>query len=200
VNQNDINNAKAKVSTNNSTAQQTLDSQTKGDDYSPINATFSVGTPTVSSSANVGDVANSVTVTETVTYTVYGVQQAAFKSLIDSGINSQINTTKQSILNDGLSNASYNVINQSTTSAAITVSTTAEVGPQLNTSAIISAAAGQKSGTIQSQLSNNPDVTGVTVHFSPFWVSTAPKNTSHITIQIAKPTTTQSSNSNASNP
>ncbi len=131
---------------------------------------------------------------------MFGAQQSSLKALIDSSINSQIDTSKQSILDDGLSKANFTVNSQTSTSASLTVSTTAVVGPQLDVGAIKRAAAGQKSGSIQNQLNGNPDVTSVTVHYSPFWVTSAPKNTNHITINIAKPTTTKSTSSNGSNP
>jgi cytoskeletal protein RodZ len=196
VNQNDINNAKAKISTNDNSAKQTLESQAKADGYYPITATFSSGTPNITNSANVGDVASTVTVTEIITYTIFGVHQSDLNSLLNGNIQSQIDTAKQSILDNGLSNASFNVSAQSATGATLVVTTKAVVGPELNASAIKIAAEGQKAGAIQSQLSNNPDVTSVKVHFSPFWVSSAPKNTNRITLNIAKPTTTQSGNSN----
>jgi hypothetical protein len=193
VNQNDINNAKAKVNTNDSSVKQALENQLKGDNYYPINATYNSGTPVATSSAPVGAAANSVTVTEVVTYTMFGVQQSSLTSSLDNSIDAQINTNKQSILDNGLTEGSISVNSQTAASASITLATTAVVGPELNNSAIKSAAAGQKAGTIQSQLTSNPDVTGVTVHFSPFWVSSAPKNTQHITINIAKPSSTQKS-------
>jgi hypothetical protein len=189
VNQNDINNAKAKVNTNDSSIKQSLENQLKGHGYYPINVTYSPGTPTTTSSAPVGAVANSVTVTEAVTYTMFGVQKSSLMQSLDSSIDSQINTNKQSILDNGLTQGSISVNSQTSTTASVTVATIAIVGPQLNNSAIKSAAAGQKAGTIESQLNSNPDVIGVTVHYSPFWVNSAPKNTQRITINIAKPTT-----------
>lgn len=194
VNQNDINSAKSKINTNDSSVKQALDSQLKGDGYYPIDATYSAGTPTTTSSANVGDVASTVTVTETVTYTMFGVHKSDLQSILDNNIKGQIDTSKQSILDDGLGSATYNINNLSSTGASLTMSAKAVIGPQLDTNAIKAAAAGQKAGAIQGQLNSNPDVTNVTVHFSPFWVSTAPKKTSRITINIAKPTTTKSSN------
>jgi hypothetical protein len=201
VNQNDINNAKSKISAaNDSTMKQALDSQTKGDGYYPIDATFNAGTPNITSSAQVGDITSTVTVTETINYMVFGVHQADLTSLIDGNIKTQIDTSKQSILDDGLSNAVFNVNNQTSTGASITMSTKAVVGPQLNIDAIKSSEAGKKAGAIKSDLSNNPDVTSVDVKFSPFWVSTTPKKTSRITVNIAKPTAAAKSNSNGSNP
>lgn len=200
VNQNDINSAKSKISTNDTAAKQSVESQTRSDGYYPIEATFTTGTPNVTSSAQVGDVASTVTVTETVNYTIFGVHQSDLKTILTSNINSQIDSSKQNILDDGLGSAVFIVNSQSATGASLSMSTKAVVGPQLNTQTIKTAAAGQKAGAIKGQLSSNPDVTSVDVHFSPFWVSSAPKKTSRIVVNIAKPTTTKSSKSNAATP
>ncbi len=42
---------------------------------------------------------------------------------------------------------------------------------------------------VQSVIESNPDVTGVTVKLSPFFVDTVPTKNNKITITIAKPTT-----------
>jgi hypothetical protein len=188
VSQADIDNATSKISTTNSTVEQTLENQLQQAGYYAIPATFTPGSPTTSSSANVGDTANSVTVTEAITYTMFGVHESDLTTLVDNNVDSQINTSKQSVLNDGLSSATFNLNSSTATTAQLLMSVTAVAGPQLNTTSIKQAAAGLKSGDIKSQIETNPDVTGVTVKLSPFWVTSAPKNTSKITVNIAKPT------------
>ena len=199
VNQNDINNAKAKISTNDSAQNQFLANELKQDGYYAITTTFSAGTPVVTSSANVGDAVNNVTVTETVTYSMFGVHQSDLKTLVDNNVKGQINTGSQSILSEGLSTATFSVNSSNTISAQLAMQATAEAGPQLNTTGIKQQAAGKRPGDVKTQLETNPDVTGVNVKLSPFWVSSVPSKTSRITVVIAKPTTTASS-SNATNP
>jgi hypothetical protein len=81
------------------------------------------------------------------------------------------------------------------------MSAVATVGPNLNVNTIKQAAVGLKSGQVQSQLSNQPGVKSVSVKFSPFGVSTVPKKTARITVDIAKPTaSTSASQANASSP
>jgi hypothetical protein len=43
-----------------------------------------------------------------------------------------------------------------------------------------------KKGGLETTLEQNPGVTGVSVKYSPFWVSATPKNVSKITIDIKK--------------
>jgi hypothetical protein len=178
--------------------KQALESQLKGQGLYPILVTFNSGTPTVTTSANVGDTASSVTVTEVVTYTMFGVHQSDLKTLVDNNVKGQIDTGKQSILSEGLTTASFTVQNSSNSGAQLAMQTVATAGPQLDITAIKQEVAGKKSGDVQGLLEANPDVTGVTVKLSPFYVTSVPKNTSKITVTIAQPTT--ASKSNASNP
>jgi hypothetical protein len=200
VNQNDINSAKAKITVNSNSVQQYLQNQLQQGGYYAIGSTYQAGTPNVTTSANVGDAANTVTVTETVTYTMFGVHQSDLNTLIDNNVNGQINTAKQSILSTGLDKAVFSVNSSTSTGAQIAFTTVAVAGPQLNVASIKQQAEGQKTGALQTQLQNNPNVTGVTVKLSPFWISTVPKNASRITVNIAKPTTTAKAGSSASTP
>ncbi len=196
VNQNDINNAKNKININSNGEEQALLNELKTDGYYPIKATYTSGTPNVTTSAPVGGVASTVTVTETVTYTMFGVHKSDLIKLIDSNVNGQINTNKQSILATGLNSASFNVTNSSPTNVQFTLSTVAIAGPELNITKIKQEVQGLKSGGVKSLLQSDPNVTGVSVHFSPFWISTVPKKNSRITIKVAKPTTTAKAGSN----
>ena len=201
VNQNDINSAKSKITPSDSDLKQALGTQLKAVNYYPIPATYVAGAPATTNSANVGDIANNVTVTEVVTYTMFGAHQTDLNTLIDNNIKTQIDASKQSILDNGLASGVFNVNNISATAAQLTLSTKATAGPQLNIATIKSQSAGMQAGAIKSQLGSNPDVTSVNVKFSPFWVSSAPKKTSRITVTIAKPTgTPKASSSSASKP
>jgi hypothetical protein len=200
VNQNDINGAKAKIGVDN-TMKQVLDSQLKGQNFYPIDATYVAAAPIITTSANVGDVANNVTVTETVIYNLFGVKQSDLNTLITNSVDTQIDTSKQSVLDTGLAQGVFNVNTISATAAQLSMSTKATAGPHLDVNTIKQAAAGQRAGAIRSQISNNPDITSVDVKFSPFWVDTAPKKTTRITVNIAKPTTSaKASKSSAGNP
>ncbi len=199
VNQNDITNAKAKINVEDPSIKQDLQDQLKQAGYFAIVATYSAGTPAVTTSAAVGQVADNVTVTEIVTYTMFGVHESDLNALIDNSVKSQIDTEKQTILTRGLDKAKFNVTNASTTAAQIAMNTVATAGPDLDKNAITAAAAGQHPGKISDDLKNRPGVKNVTVKLSPFWVSTVPKKTDRITVHITEPTAT-ASKSNASNP
>lgn len=201
VNQNDINSAKAKIVPSDSDIKSTLTGQLQKEGYYPLAVTYVAGTPAVTNSANVGDIATTVTVTETITYTMFGVYKADLQTLLDNNIKSQIDAGKQVVLDDGLGKANITVNNISASGAQLSLSTTGTAGPDLTIDTIKQQAAGQKIGAIKSQLQNNPDVTSVDVKLSPFWSTTVPKKTDKITVTIAKPTTTKkATSSNGSTP
>jgi hypothetical protein len=201
VAQADIDSAKAKISTTDSTIEKDLENQLEQNNYYALPATYSAGTPAMTTSANVGDAADSVTFTETISYMMFGAHQADISSLIEDNVKGQINTSKQSITDDGLDKANYDVQNTSATGAQVTLSTTAVAGPELSENTIKQDAAGKKSGDVKSDLESDPDVTGVTVKLSPFWVTSVPNKATKITVNIAKPTNVASSaSSNGDNP
>jgi len=198
VSQTDIDNAKAKITTTDPTVKDALKNQLGGAGYYAVDVTFAAGTPTTTNSANVGDSTDTVTVTETVVYTLFGVHQSDLKTLVDNNVQKQIDTKKQSILTEGLSSATFNVSNATATTAQISMSTVATAGPDLNVDQLKKDFAGKKPGEIKASLQSNPDVTGVDVKLSPFWVTSVPKKTSKITVTIAKPTAAVTKSSDAS--
>ncbi|MGH7237510.1 MAG: hypothetical protein ACREGF_03170, partial [Candidatus Saccharimonadales bacterium] len=187
VQQADIDSATKQITAQNkSSIKSSLANELTAGGYQPIQATFTAGSPPISTSAKLGDQADNVTVTSTTTYFMYGVSQKDLKTLVDNNINGQINTAKQGILNDGLGSAQFSVVRESASSASLKVQTSALIGPKLNVASLKSQAAGQKSGDVKTVLGANPGVTSVSVRLSPFWVSAVPKNTSKITIKFTK--------------
>lgn len=200
VNQNDINNAKAKIVPNEAEIKKALRDQLTAAKYYPLETTYTAGASTVSTSAKVGDAANTVTVTDNVTYTMFGVKKDDLNTLLNNDIKSQIDTEQQGIQDNGLSKATFNVTTLTATGGQVTMSSSAIVGPELDINTIIEESAGKKPGAIKDELSSNPDVKSVDVKLSPFWVSSVPKKTERITVIIAEPTSkADSSNSDGSN-
>lgn len=195
VTQNDVNTAKSKISPSEDEIKKTLVDQLKKEDLYAITSTYSAGTPTVTSSPGVGEVGDTVTVTQNVTYTMFGVKEADLNTLLNNAIDAEVDTSKQKILDNGLNDMVYNVDTLTANSAKMTASTSATVGPDLDTAIIIKESAGQKPGPVKDKLRTNPDVTDVTVKLSPFWVSSVPKNESKIKVIIAKPDASSNSNS-----
>lgn len=198
VNQNDINTAKSKINIDDPAVKKDLENQLSKAGYYPIVETYTSSTPVVTTSAKVGEVANNVTVTESVTYTMFGVFRSDLKRVVEANVKGQIDTSKQSILSDGIAKATFNIDTATATSAQLTMSTVATVGPDLDTNSIRDNAIGKKSGEIKDDLENQPGVKTVTVKFSPFWVSSVPKNKERVTVIIAEPQPAKASDNESS--
>ena len=187
VAQADITSATSKINANNSGAvKQDLINELKGEGMYPIAVSLAAGSPQTTSNPNVGVASNTVTVTETVTYTMYGVRVANLQSILASNIHSQT-AKSQNIISYGINQGAFKQSGTSGATDEVSVSTLATVGPNISLANIKKQAAGKSPQSIISTIRSNPNVTSVTVRLSPFWVTSAPTNTSKIMVNIAKP-------------
>ncbi len=155
-----------------------------------MTVTYLAGEPTVTVSAKAGDVADTVTVTEVVSYSMLGVKESDLKAVVVANVNKEIDKSKQVILDDGVAKAKFTQSNPGSAAAAsVAFSVKSIAGPDIDTNALREQVAGKKSGEIKTQLGALPGVTSVEVSYSPFWVHSTPKNTSKITVQIDKANT-----------
>jgi hypothetical protein len=188
VAQADINNAQAETTApNTSSAKTQLEQQLEQAGLKPVVASFSAGTPSYSPSAAVGAQANTITVTENITDTMYGVSTSNISTLITNNVNQQINSASQSILDTGVSGATFG--SESSTSATTvqaTLNANSTVGPKINISGLPKQLVGLKSGQIENQINAIPGVTNVSVKYSPFWVTATPHKASKIKITVEK--------------
>lgn len=187
VSQADIDGAKQKLTAQDTTAiQAALEQALRDDGMYPLVATFKAGDPVVTTTKNVGDEADNVTVTEAITYTMFGTKKTDLDALIQQFVDTQIDPKKQSILNNGLSTATITITNATATTMTINLQTVATVGPDLNVASIKQQAANKKIGDVKSMINAIPGVTDVEVQLSPFWVSTVPSNAQQVTVSIDK--------------
>lgn len=186
VAQSDIDTAKAKLTSDNTAAVQSeLEAALKAKGLLPVPSTIVAGDQQVTTSVNVGDTADTVKVTVSVPYTMLGIQKADLKTIIMKNVDSKIDTKKQRITDDGVASAKFSQQNAATaTNATVQVKARSVAGPSLDAAQLRKQVAGKKSGEIKDELGSLPGVTDVKVAYSPFWVSSAPKNTTKITIII----------------
>lgn len=191
VAQADIDSAKSKISTQDTSAVRSgLQATLQGKQVTPIPSTFIAGEPIVTTSAKVGDPADAVTVTEVIAYTMLGAKQADLKAIVVNNVNKEIDPKKQVILDDGLKSAKFTQANAgSPTAASVAMAVKSTAGPDIDVDSLVSQVMGKKSGEIKSTLEQIPGVTSVEVKYSPFWVHTTPKNEKKITIQLDKSNT-----------
>jgi len=188
VQQSDIDSAKQKLSSSDDkdNFKRQLQQNLENSNLYALAQTFTAKASGVTVSAKVDDQASNVTVSENITYTMYGAHQADLKKLLDAAINDQIDTSKQSIQNDGLAKANISVPKPDAGDRLkIGLAVTAQVGPHLDVDKLTQAAVGKKSGEVKSLVKDNPGVIDVEVKYSPFWVTKAPK-ASKITVEFQK--------------
>jgi hypothetical protein len=187
VQQSDIDAAKAKLKNqDNSAIKQTLESDLKKGNLVPVLQTFAVLPSEDDISADAGEQANNVTVTENVTYVMYGYRASDLQQLIKANIADELGGN-QGILNYGLDNATFKPNGTPTTnSASVSISTTVTIGPKLDKVDLIDEVAGKKAGDIRRQLERQSGVSKVEVDTSPFWVTHVPKDHNKITVEFVK--------------
>ncbi len=193
VSQTDINTATAKItSANSGTVQSDLSNQLKGEGLYPIEVTLEAGTPQITSSPNVGDQGSTVTVTEIITYTMFGVKQSDLNAIVDASISSQT-SKNQNIISTGVTESSFKQIGTSGSTDQVSLSANSIVGPNISADQIKKEIRGKSAQAAISVIKQNPDVTGVTIKLSPFYLTSVPGNLNKITVVIAKPSIAPSS-------
>ncbi|QQS19934.1 hypothetical protein IPL85_00510 [Candidatus Saccharibacteria bacterium] len=191
VAQADIDSAKSKIAAQDSTSVKLeMETALKAKGLLAITSTFLTGDQQVSSSASPGESADTITVTSVVPYTMLGIKQIDLQALVVANVEEQIDPKKQKILDNGVAKTVFTQQTPGTaTSAVVSARVESVAGPELNVEDLKKQIAGKKANEIKQVLSALPGVTEVEVSYGPFWVSSAPKDTSKITVTIAKPTT-----------
>ena len=190
VSQADIDGAKAKIAAQNTEQiKQELSTGLKAKSLMPIATTFAAGEEQVAPSVKAGDRADTVTVTVTTQYSMLGIQREHFKKIIVDNVNKQIDEKTQKILQDGIDTAQFNQEAPATaTNASVGVKVKSVAGPFIEIADIKQKAAGEKEGSIRGDLQDIPGITDVEVKYSPFWVSTTPRDVQKITVELDKVT------------
>lgn len=189
VSQQDVDNAKQQLTTKAAeTANQELTQALKDAGLVGLADTLAAGETVVSSSPKVGDEATEATVTATVTYSMFGVREAALKQFVEDDIKRQIDTGKQTIQDNGLAQAVFRILEKkSNTEMHVSVQVLAVAGPQLDTEGIKKEIAGKKRGQSEQIIRGRPGIKDVEISYSPFWVLSTPKKASKITVIFEQP-------------
>jgi hypothetical protein len=196
ISQTDVDTAKQKItSQDSSSVKADLKTKLESEGYTAVMASAQAGEPTVTTSASVGDEADTVTVTSVTTYTMYGVKKSDLETFITANVKDKIDPSKQKILNLGVDKASFEITSPATTGPLqTTLSATTLAGPDIKTDALKTQIKGKKTNDVRTIAKATPGVSDVTVKYSPFWVSKMPNKESKIVIVIQK--TPASSNGN----
>lgn len=186
VSDQDVESAKSKLTDKSkNTASEELQKQLKDEDLFPIVDTLAGTPPAVTASPSVGAEASEVTVTSIVTYSMLGVKRDDLKKLVVNSAKDQIDSSKQSIGDDGLDKAVFKLGDKPlATDQKINVQTTLSTGAQIDEAALKAEIAGKKKGEVQQIIGARPGVKEVEVKYSPFWVYKTPKSVNKITLKF----------------
>lgn len=182
----DIDGAKQKIATQDaSSIKQSLIEGLESKGVKPLPTTYLAAEPQITSTANAGDKADTLTVNAVVTYTMLGVQESDLKTIIVDNVKTKIDPEQQKITDDGLKKAVFSQESPATSTAAVvTMKTTSLAGPEIKANEIKQLAAGKKAGEVKEELSQIPGVSKVDVKYSPFWVTAIPHNTKKIEVKV----------------
>lgn len=184
VTQKDIDEARQKIQDRSDAARDELLEGMDEDNLIGIRESFATkGEPIVTSKPNVNEESANVSVTVSTTYTLLGVSRDALKELVTKSVDGEYDKSKQVILDDGLDEARI-ILDEKRPNGdmAITVRTLVLAGPQLDEDAIKKEIAGKKKNQALTAIQSRPGIKEAQITYSPFWVSSTPKNTSKITV------------------
>lgn len=188
VSQNDVNDAADKLKDKSKDeATKELEQQLKDAGLFPLPETLASSKPSVTASPTVGTEADDTTVTSITTYTMIGVKRDDLKALVVKEAETQIDTSKQKISNDGLDDAIFKVKDKSDGEYKMNVQSTVSTGAQEDQAALKQEIAGKKAGEAKQIITSQPGVKDAQVHLSPFWVTKIPSNPDKVTIVYQKP-------------
>lgn len=189
VSQTDLDNAKQKILDRiSAVAGNELKAQFESSGAVAITDTLKAGDPAVSSTPKVGETATDVTVQVVITYTETGVKKDDLKQLVETEANKHIDSSKQTIQDNGLDKAAIRVTdNKAPNQVNFDLQTIVVAGPQLDGEGIKKQIAGKKKGDTTRIIQSRPGIKDVDIKYSPFWVFSTPKNLKHITITFKQP-------------
>lgn len=183
VSEEDIENAKRSLGdTARGEALQELKQKLEEDGLTAMDVTLTIEDPSYSISPKAGEEADSVSVKQTIMYSLSGYRAEDMTAIIDAVLAETLSGQDESKnVND---NGSGSVTFTETGENTFDFSTIATIGPSLDTNALAEEFAGKKRGEIVDQLESIDGVVSAEVTYSPMWITTTPKSAKKITIEV----------------
>lgn len=176
----DVEAAKKSISSKQNAAVEEIKSSLVEDGYIALIDSFSAGDPAFDVTPPVGSEAAEVIVTGELNYSMLGIKEEDLKKLVEEQAKDKVDTSKQTILDYGFEEATFEISNGGQYTADVNVKTTLLAGPEINQEALKKELAGKKQSEVESLLGSRPGVTEARVDFSPFWVSKVPGKDSKV--------------------
>jgi hypothetical protein len=153
--------------------------------YLPIIGTYTRGEVEIEQTAEVGDEADEVTVSANANHTMLGVNKSDLEKFIASESTEQLDSADQVLVDSGLDQARFRLVDrQSNDRAQIEVTTIIVVGPDLDIEQIKADLAKMRRGEAIRDLEGRTGVREAEIAFSPFWVSKIPNRANRVNIEI----------------
>ena len=189
VSASDVEAAKTKIAEKQVGATEELKASLVVEGYTPFADTFASIDTAFVSTPDVGNEASQVTVTSKKTYSMVGVKTTDLKKLIEKlAYDAGIDKSKQSILNDGLDSAIFQLGATEGPTTIVNISNKIIAGPQIDKDAIKKEIAGKKRGEAEQILARRPGIKEVKIDTSPFWSYKVPKKLQKIDLVIQSTT------------
>ncbi len=123
--------------------------------------------------------------TATFTYSLSGIAKTDIDSFLTDYFNKQlVSSNTQRVYNNGANGVTFSDVAPVDAGFSANLVATAKVGPKIDDDAIKNQAKGKRYGDIQSAIETIQGVDNVDVKFWPFWVSSAPNDTSRINVEF----------------
>lgn len=185
VSQQDVDTAKAKIPDNSEEIKAQLQKDLEDDGFFALKETFAVKEAPSAVTPGVDQEAEQVTVSIELTYTMLGVNRDDLNTLVKADVEEEANEKSLQVQDDGVEDGVFRITtggdeNNIPVSAQLQVA----LGPKIDTDQLKQEIAGKKKGDVNNIVTAIRGVKEVDVSYSPFWVSTAPKNVDKISIEF----------------
>lgn len=188
ISEDDLNKAKqsAEAATNKEQLRKDLESQV-GSSFVVIAETFDVkfesakSNPAVDSELSSGRAKYSGTASAS----IFAVSREELGKYLDTVLEQQLDDREtQRVYDNGISRVAFSNVIRTDKRLTVNLSTNGRVGPRIDEANIKKLAAGKGYGEIQSALTSINGIAEADIKFSPFWVRSAPNDTSKISIEF----------------
>lgn len=142
-----------------------------------IDESFTSQAGTATSQPGVDQEASEATVKLPMTYSLVGISNDDLSNVLNANVETKIdNKQAQKIYDNGYGQVKLVISDKpDATHMAVALTTSARIGPNIDTAALAKQLSGKRYGEIEAIVTKLPGVKTVETKFSPFWVTKAPK-------------------------
>lgn len=185
VDEADIQTARRQIEQGSSAeAQSQLEQAHTSAERTPLPETFTIENTDETAEPDAGSEADEVTVTRRTTYSMNGIAFSDIRTLLEAHMSEEIDEATQSIVDDGLADASIRVIDEGDNGLSIRIRTIVAVGPKIDTTEIAQSVAGLARSETRSLLIAREGIRDVQIDYSPFWVFSTPDDSEKVHIEV----------------